>query len=402
MATYERHLSSRRLRNAFSSTSNHGNVTKEIQTKCEPRRTLGRNNRKAKSLRAHHHHQTATPIGADTSQPGKMERIDRSLKELAQLLGLQTVGVDEASLLETTVSFFRSFSSSTSTTPDTHRRGGRHTDVSHAEEVSSHESDQTQDVSPTDAILAGFQDCMEETIRYLVDVEGFSPEDEVVVGLTAHLLQIRAKLDINNDATASTPWSSGRSSDGPTECEATTSTQTSPQETNTPSLALSTESINPPSLPTTSRTLLGGSVTRGLPPAHLMTPLTVDTNQYYALPSPLNRTALACAMKPSEPLLTVASTRPTHTVPALTSAAISSVSGHPLTATAPSAYSRHTAVTSQQQPPVQPPPQYQSVVSANGCLIPCVQASTSNQRPYGFNLNYVAPYVVAWVRPVQE
>nr|XP_054753944.1 uncharacterized protein LOC129259706 [Lytechinus pictus] len=89
MATYERHLSSRRLRNAFSSTSNHVNVTKEIQTKCESRRTSGRNNRKAKSLRAHHHHQTATPIGADTSQPGKMERIDRSLKELAQLLGLQ-------------------------------------------------------------------------------------------------------------------------------------------------------------------------------------------------------------------------------------------------------------------------------------------------------------------------
>ncbi|XP_011662791.1 hairy/enhancer-of-split related with YRPW motif protein isoform X2 [Strongylocentrotus purpuratus] len=329
-----------------------------------------------------------------------MERVDRSLKELAQLLGLQTVGVDEASLLETTVAFCRSFSSS-STTPDTHRRGGRHTDVNLALEPSTGESDQIQDVSPTDAILAGFQDCMEETIRYLVDVEGFSPEDEVVVGLTAHLLQIRAKLDINNDTTAATPWSSGRSSDGdgPTECEATMSTQTSPQETNTLSLALSADSSNLPSLPTTSRTLPGGSVTRGLPPAHLMTPLTVDTNQYYALPSPLNRTALACAMKPSEPLLAVASTRPTHTVPAMTAAAISSVSGHPLTATAPAVYSRHTTVTSQHQ--VQPQ-QYQSVISANGCLIPCVSASTSNQRPYGFNLNYVAPYVVAWVRPVPE
>ena len=39
--------------------------------------------------------------------------------------------------------------------------------------------------------------------------------------------------------------------------------------TNTLSLALSADLTNLPSLPTTSRTLPGGSVTRGLPPAHL-------------------------------------------------------------------------------------------------------------------------------------
>ena len=265
---------------------------------------------------------------------------------------------------------------------------------------SSLQSEQSSDDSPTDAILAGFQDCMEETIRYLVDIEGFSPDDEVVVGLTAHLLQVRAKLDINNDSTATTPWSHGNpgNSEGPTECEATTSTQTSPQETNT-LMALTTESRHPPSLPNSdsAKTLPGRTLPRGMPPAHLMTPLTVDTNQYYALPSPLNRTALACAMKPSEPLLTVAQTRPTSTVPAYSSAVpAAAVTGHPLMSTA-AAFQR---LTSAPTAAVQQP--YQSMLSANGCLIPCIPATASGQRPYGLDLNYVAPYVVAWVRPVQE
>lgn len=397
MATYERHLSSRRLRTSYPAV---GNVGKEsCPSQAGVRRASSRSTRKTRTVRSHHHH-PSVPVNSESS---KMERIDRSLKELAQLLGLQTVGVDEASLLETTVAFFKSFpeTSTTTMTPDTERRRGRHSDLNPAMD-SGRQSEQSSDASPTDAILAGFQDCMEETIRYLVDVEGFSPDDEVVVGLTAHLLQIRAKLDINNDATAVTPWSSGRSSnaESPTECEATTSTQTSPQETNTLSLALTTDNTRPLlGITSTSRTLPGGTLARGLPPAHLMTPLTVDTNQYYALPSPLNRTAMACAMKPSEPLLTVAQTRPTHTIPTYTSATVSAVSGHPLTATAvpQTAYPRRTAsvaaATSQS---------YQSVLSANGCLIPCVPATATTQRAYGLNLNYVAPYVVAWVRPVQE
>ncbi|XP_072178385.1 uncharacterized protein [Diadema setosum] len=391
MATYERHLTSRRLRSGCVP------VAKDLMpSKGDSRRSVCRSARKVKTMRAHHQ---PTPASCVTTSSGKMERIDRSLRELAQLLGLQTVGVDEASLLETTVAFFRSAQDEPGGGPGSQRRGRRHAFGSPPDmDQTSRPPESSEDGSPTDAILAGFQDCMEETIRYLVDVEGFSPDDEVVVGLTAHLLQVRATLDINNDSTAAASWS-GRSRDGegPTECEATTSTQTSPQESNTLSLALASESRQPSAVTSAARTLQGGILARGLPPAHYMTPLTVDTNQYYALPSPLNRTAMACAMKPSEPLLTVAQTRPTHATPTYSTAAVaSSLSGQSVTATTSSAFPRRSgAVTSVQQ-------QYQSVLPSNGCLIPCVPASASAQRPYGFNLNYVAPYVVAWVRPVQE
>ena len=46
-------------------------------------------------------------------------------------------------------------------------------------------------------VLAGYQDCTAEAIRFLVEVEHISPDDPIVVGLKHHLYQCQRQLDYN-------------------------------------------------------------------------------------------------------------------------------------------------------------------------------------------------------------
>jgi len=51
-------------------------------------------------------------------------------------------------------------------------------------------------VNMDDITLAGFRDCSEEAIRYLLEVEGLSENDPVIVGLREHLHRQRQQLEI--------------------------------------------------------------------------------------------------------------------------------------------------------------------------------------------------------------
>ena len=48
------------------------------------------------------------------------------------------------------------------------------------------------------AVHAGFRDCFEEAIRYLVDVEHLSEDDPLVIGLKQHLTDRQEHLDVDN------------------------------------------------------------------------------------------------------------------------------------------------------------------------------------------------------------
>ena len=74
-----------------------------------------------------------------------------------------------------------------------------------------------------EVILAGFQDCTEEAIRYLVDVERLPEDDPLVIGLRQHLLEkqmhlnyeriLQEHLSRNNSETASRTSSNSVNSD---------------------------------------------------------------------------------------------------------------------------------------------------------------------------------------------
>ena len=48
-----------------------------------------------------------------------------------------------------------------------------------------------------DMFLIGFSDCAQEAIRYLVDVEGLSPHDPMVLGLQQHLYEQQRIFELN-------------------------------------------------------------------------------------------------------------------------------------------------------------------------------------------------------------
>ena len=48
-----------------------------------------------------------------------------------------------------------------------------------------------------DMFLTGFSDCAQEAIRYLVDVEGLSPHDPMVLGLQQHLYEQQRIFELN-------------------------------------------------------------------------------------------------------------------------------------------------------------------------------------------------------------
>ena len=45
-------------------------------------------------------------------------------------------------------------------------------------------------------VLAGFQDCSHEAIRYLIDVEKIAQDDPLIVGLQQHLRQHQQQMDL--------------------------------------------------------------------------------------------------------------------------------------------------------------------------------------------------------------
>lgn len=49
---------------------------------------------------------------------------------------------------------------------------------------------------PSQIVLAGYQDCAEEAIRYLLEVEHLSEDNPLVVGLKQHLWERQMALDI--------------------------------------------------------------------------------------------------------------------------------------------------------------------------------------------------------------
>ncbi|XP_037080483.1 uncharacterized protein LOC119101297 [Pollicipes pollicipes] len=70
-----------------------------------------------------------------------------------------------------------------------------------------------------DALMAGYQDCVAEAVRYLVEEEGRAPDDPTVVGLTEHLqarsayleyLSLLCQLDTDMEDQLSTLLRSGR------------------------------------------------------------------------------------------------------------------------------------------------------------------------------------------------
>lgn len=117
--------------------------------------------------------------------------------------------------------------------------------------------------------------------------------------------------------------------------------------------------------------------------AKAMEPLTVDTNQEYELPSPLQRGAEA-AKKSKESLLTIAHTQPTISRPVFTQSVTNQMA--PVTFTAQSAPLALSCAT-----------QRLELEKAMATSL-----NTVGGQAYGFNLNYVAPYVYAWVKPAQQ
>lgn len=56
-------------------------------------------------------------------------------------------------------------------------------------------------------VLAGFRDCSEEAIRYLVDVEHLSEDDPLILGLKQHLWERQQHLDIERIISEHMCWS---------------------------------------------------------------------------------------------------------------------------------------------------------------------------------------------------
>ncbi|XP_071801047.1 uncharacterized protein [Asterias amurensis] len=269
--------------------------------------------------------------------------------------------------------------------------------------------------APVDAMFDGFQDCMEETIRYLVQVEGFPPNHDIIIRLRAHLIQSQSKLDLNNQLRARR---GGRlaleqyyslqqqqrlhqANVGFTSHHgASNSTQTSPQLAHTnacaaypPGSALLARNGATQDALNTKTNQTQGSTSSQLS-LGVMAPLTVDTNQYYAMPSPLSHCLTESTLtghNSTESLLTIARTVPTN------SGAMFSSPGRGLTTVTCSASSTIGRTASRGVVMTTNSSQGPSTQS----IAPSVATNVSGSH-LGFNLNYVAPYLVAFVRPAAQ
>ncbi|XP_072019160.1 uncharacterized protein [Amphiura filiformis] len=267
--------------------------------------------------------------------------------------------------------------------------------------------------SPTNAMLEGFRECMEETIRYLVEVEHLPPDHDIVVRLRAHLLKAQSKLDLNNrvrggslvDPSCTARAIKTHGSQG-TQVGSAASTQTSPD-----AVSYSSPAQIPVWVPSgqnghpASRGTAPISRTSGLPNSStarkVMKPLTVDTNQYYAMPSPLmsHCTSNSSSGNSNESLLTIARTLPTTTQPTYSTA---NVTGRTLSYRRPAPV--QGAYLHRQHNTTVPTMVYSTTTLTapiTATALPTTVTSATGHH-LGFNLNYVAPYIMAWVRPAQQ
>ena len=263
-------------------------------------------------------------------------------------------------------------------------------------------------------MLEGFRECMEETIRYLVEVEHLPPDHDIVVRLRAHLLKAQSKLDLNNrvrggshvDLSCTARGVKTHGSLG-TQAGSSTSTQTSPD-----AVSYSSPAQIPVWVPSGQS---GHPATRGAAPItrtsglpnsstarKVMKPLTDDTNQYYAMPSPLSHVSSNTSSGNSnESLLTIARTLPTTTQPTYSTA---NVTGRALSYRRPAtaaqgAYLQRTAHNTAGPTMVYSTTTLTAPITATA--LPTTVTSAAGHH-LGFNLNYVAPYIMAWVRPAQQ
>ena len=274
--------------------------------------------------------------------------------------------------------------------------------------------------SPTNAMLEGFRECMEETIRYLVEVEHLPPDHDIVVRLRAHLLKAQSKLDLNNrirEGSLMDPSCTARvtKTHGSQVTQGSSmSTQTSPEAASSYSSPVAQIPVWVPSGQNghpSSRTSVPVSVTRtsGLPNSStarkVMKPLTVDTNQYYAMPSPLNSHLSNDGTQTgnsNESLLTIARTIPTTAQPTYSTA---NVTGRALRYQRPTAAQTLQGAYLHRPHNSAGPTMVYSTTTLTAPITATALPSTvtsATGHHLGFNLNYVAPYIMAWVRPAQQ
>ncbi|XP_033111795.1 uncharacterized protein LOC117112754 isoform X2 [Anneissia japonica] len=202
--------------------------------------------------------------------------------------------------------------------------------------------EQTDTVSRTD----GFRACMKETIRYLIENEGFPPEHPVILRLRTHLQQ-RLELCgqescVSSQITDHSVWSSRT----------------------IPTIPQGSPAIPTGVVDTSANTL-----------SKIMKPLTIDTRYQYAIPESISQHLTQESQNSNGALNRCL------------------LSNNSLLAVVPENTSfMNNNVQCNLQASQPPSTIYQQQMHASNC------ATLTNA---GFNLNYVAPYVMAWVRPQQ-
>ncbi|PIK58563.1 putative hairy/enhancer-of-split related with YRPW motif protein isoform X2 [Apostichopus japonicus] len=254
--------------------------------------------------------------------------------------------------------------------------------------------------SALEGYVTGYKDCSQEAVRYLLEEEGLTPTDQIVVGLRNHLRDNEVVIDNNNRRSAeslvgqtlvcfNSRGGETSATQSPTSLQQlppiheliSTSVSAFPTSSSSSSNSLPQGSMTALTLTNTPGTMT--ELTLATTSGKTMEPLTVDTNQEYELPSPLQRGAEA-AKKSKESLLTIAHTQPTISRPVYTQSI-----AHQL---APVAFTTQSA------------PLALSCATQRLGLEKAMATSlnTVGGQAYGFNLNYAAPYVYAWVKPAQQ
>lgn len=333
------------------------------------------------------------------------ESIKKSLAELASIFRREDesdTSLDEEDLLSMAVDYLKMAAATEKVTKRSrhekeekwaHRkkRKSRNTKkgskVKEAPSHASHSNSSTEICweSALEGYVTGYKDCSQEAVRYLLEEEGLTPTDQIVIGLQNHLRDNEVGIDNNNRKSVESLVGQTLVCFNSSSAEATASPSSTSQQLPPIHELMSTSLSAFPTSSSCTNSLPQGSMTALTlaTPGKQMEPLTVDTNQEYELPSPLQRGAEA-AKKSKESLLTIAHTQPTISTPVYTHSLGHQVT--PVTITAPMAPMAMSCAT-----------QRLGLEKAMATSL-----NTVGGQAYGFNLNYAAPYVYAWVKPAQQ
>ncbi|XP_041354866.1 uncharacterized protein LOC121372543 isoform X2 [Gigantopelta aegis] len=80
-------------------------------------------------------------------------------------------------------------------------------------------------LDPASALMTGYNDCGEEAIRYLMEVENLPADHPLVVGLRSHLIEQRKALDLANLISGPPLFGSGPNYSSPSEGQTDSSYQ---------------------------------------------------------------------------------------------------------------------------------------------------------------------------------